>query len=164
LIPQPEGEPAALRAFGLLLEWCVVLCGAVLSLLVFGNVLSRFIFNFDVAWSGELASLMLVWATFLGGAAAVRRGAHMRVGEVVEALSGRLRAGAEFVVLLVVMATLAIVAWYGILLVERTWHQQTTVLYLPVGLLYLAMPVGSALGLPFALAEALRRLAELRAG
>jgi TRAP-type transport system small permease protein len=128
-----------------------------------GNVLSRFIFNFDVAWSGEAASLMLVWATFLGGAAAVRRGAHMRVGEVIEALSGRLRAAAELVVLAVVIATLGIVAWYGVLLVERTWEQQTSVLYLPVGLLYLAMPVGSALGLPFALSEAAARLAALRA-
>jgi TRAP-type C4-dicarboxylate transport system permease small subunit len=164
MVPQPDGEPAALRAFGLALDWCVVLCGALLSLLVFGNVLSRFVFNADVAWSGELASLILVWATFLGGAAAVRRGAHMRVGELVEALSGRVRAAAECLVLLAVMATLGIVAWYGVLLVERTWHQQTTVLYLPVGLLYLAMPVGSALGLPFAFAQAAQRLAELRAG
>lgn len=134
----------------------ITVLGAAVAALVFGNVLSRFVFSFDVAWSGELASFALVWATFLGAAAAARRGAHMRIGEVIEALSGRPRAAAEIAVALVVIAALLLLAGYGAVIAERQWEQLTTVLYWPQGLLYAAMPAGAALTLPFVARDLLR--------
>ena len=41
------------------------------------------------------------------------------------------------------------IIWYGGRLSIRTWDQETTVLYWPVGLLYAAMPVGTLLTLVF---------------
>jgi TRAP-type transport system small permease protein len=142
-----QREPLPLRLLGTIIDSCIVLAGAGLVVLVFGNVLSRFALNIDVAWSSELAAFLLVWATFLGGAAATRRGAHMRIGEFAEALSGRPRAAVEVLILLLVAAILLQLAWFGWIIVERTWEQDTTVLYWPVGMLYAAMPVGSLLTL-----------------
>jgi TRAP-type C4-dicarboxylate transport system permease small subunit len=114
-------------------------------------VLSRFVFNWDVAWSGELVTFLLVWGSFVGGTAALVRGAHMRIGEIIESLGGAPRRVLEALCLLAVLALLVMVLWQGIAICQRTWDQETTVLYWPQGLLYAGMPVGAALALPFLL-------------
>jgi TRAP-type C4-dicarboxylate transport system permease small subunit len=143
------------------IDVAITVLGAAVAVLVFGNVLSRFVFNFDVAWSGELASFVLVWATFLGAAAATRRGAHMRIGEMLEALAGRPRAVAEIIVALAVIAVLLLLAGYGTVIAERQWAQLTTVLYWPQGLLYAAMPAGAAVTLPFVARDLVRAVRAL---
>jgi TRAP-type C4-dicarboxylate transport system permease small subunit len=149
-------EPLVLRLVGRLVDLAVVLCGAGVAVLVFGNVLARFVAGIDVAWSGELAAFLLVWGTFLGGAAAARRRAHMRVSELVGMLDGAPRRCAEATINLAVAGLLGIVVWYGVIIVQLQWPQQTTVLYWPYGLLYLAMPVGAALTLLFVLHDTVR--------
>jgi TRAP-type C4-dicarboxylate transport system permease small subunit len=147
--------PRALRLLGLLIDVVLVIACAAMGMLVFFNVLSRFVFNLDVAWSGELVTFCLVWGSFLGGAAAVQRGAHMRVGELIEALPLRARLVLEALVLVATLALLGFVAWYGVAICQRTWGQETTVLYWPQGLLYAGMPVGAALAIPFVLHDLL---------
>lgn len=156
MLASPRGDmPRALRLLGLLIDTALVLACAVMGTLVFFNVLSRFIFNVDVAWSSELVTFCLVWGSFLGGAAAVQRGAHMRVGELIEALPIRARLVLEALVLVATLALLGFVAWYGVAICLRTWDQETTVLYWPQGLLYASMPAGAALAIPFVLHDLL---------
>jgi TRAP-type C4-dicarboxylate transport system permease small subunit len=159
MLASPRGDmPRALRLLGLLIDAVLVLLCAVMGLLVFFNVLSRFFLNLDVAWSGELVTFCLVWGSFLGGAAAVQRGAHMRVGELIEALPLRLRLILEALVLVATLALLGFVAWYGIAICQRTWDQDTTVLYWPQGLLYAGMPASAVLSMPFILHDLLALL------
>jgi TRAP-type C4-dicarboxylate transport system permease small subunit len=143
----PAREPRALLALGRAIDLLVILAGAMIVLLMFGNVLSRFIFNFDVAWTTELTGFLMVWATFLGGAAAARRGAHMRVGELVGLAQGRVRRMAEILINLAVAAVLLQLVWYGAAIALGNMDQASTVLYYPMGLQYAALPVGSALAL-----------------
>jgi TRAP-type C4-dicarboxylate transport system permease small subunit len=140
-------EPWPIRLLGTLVDLAVTVAGALIIALVFGNVVARAGFDVDIAWSNEVVTFLLLWATFLGAAAAARRGAHMRIGELVEATHGRPRAVLEALVLVLVAAVLVLLVRYGWVIVARTWQQETTVLYWPVGLLYAAMPVGAALTL-----------------
>ncbi len=146
-------EPKWLAALGRATDIAIIACGALLCVLVFANVLSRFIFNFDIAWSNELAIFVMVWATFLGGAAAQRKRGHMRVGELVEKLRGRWRIAVEAAVNVFVVALLGVVVWYGAVIAERTMAQEMTVLYWPVGLIYAAMPVGTLLTATYLVAD-----------
>ena len=138
-------EPRWLAVLGRATDIAVIFCGALLCLLVFGNVLSRFVFAFDIAWSNELAIFAMVWATFLGGATAQRRRDHMRIGELVETLGGRPRLVAEVSVNAIVLVVLGLLVWYGVVIARKNMAQEMTVLYWPVGLIYAAMPVGSLL-------------------
>jgi TRAP-type C4-dicarboxylate transport system permease small subunit len=157
MLPDPVAdEPLVLRLVGRLVDLAVVLSGTGVAVLVFGNVLARYVAGIDVAWSGELALFLLVWGTFLGGAAAARRRAHMRVSELIGMLGGMPRRVGEVLINLAVSGLLGLVIWYGAVIVELQWPQQTTVLYWPYGLLYLAMPVGAALTLLFVLHDAWR--------
>ena len=42
--------------------------------------LARYVFNYSLAWSDELAGLGFVWLTLLGSVAACRRRTHMAMG------------------------------------------------------------------------------------
>ncbi|MGP1395212.1 MAG: TRAP transporter small permease [Inquilinaceae bacterium] len=118
--------------------------------LVFTNALLRGAAGFDLAWSLEVTAFLLLWCTFLGCAAAMARGAHMRVTEIVEKLlSHRAQRPLSVLIDLLIVAILASLIVTGVSISSHTWAQKTTVLYWPVGFLYASMPVGMAASLIF---------------
>ena len=144
------GLPAPLKTLSRVIDGAVALFGGGIIVISFGNALLRFVMNLDVAWSIELSTFLMLWVTFLGCAAAAARRAHMRVTEIVAyLLSAPARRRLDIGINVIVSAVLTSIIWYGALLSVRTWDQETTVLYWPVGLLYAAMPVGTLLTLVF---------------
>lgn len=142
--------PALLRWLSTAIDAVLFLGGLCIVTLVFINAALRGAAGFDLAWSLEVTAFLLLWTTFLGCAAAMARGAHMRVTEIVENLIPR--AGQRVLASLIdaaVAAVLLSLIWYGWAIAARTWDQETTVLYWPVGFLYASMPVGMALSLIF---------------
>lgn len=142
-------EPAPLRWLGDGLDIVITLLAAALLIVMTANVLARALLNADIAWNTEFGEFALVWATFLGGAAAARRGAHMCITEFIEKIPAGLRRIIEIAIRLAVLALLVLLVRAGINIVAKTMDQQMSVLYWPVGLQYLAMPVGSGLSLFF---------------
>ncbi len=138
-------EPAPLRVLGDTVDIVLVGLAAALVSVMFINVLARAFLNIDIAWNTEFGEFCLVWATFVGAAAAARRGAHMRISELIEAVNPRLRRLLEIITRIGVLILLGLLVWRGMLIVNRTMDQEMSVLYWPVGLQYLAMPVGSLL-------------------
>lgn len=135
----------------------VVLCvlGLGICTLTFANAALRGFAGFDLAWSLEVVGLMLLWVTFVGAAAAMARGAHMRVTEIVAALvPPALQRPLAVLIDLAVAALLVALSVYGADIAVSTWAQKSTVLYYPIGLGYLSMPVGMALCLVFHLTNA----------
>ncbi|MGB7206809.1 MAG: TRAP transporter small permease subunit [Anderseniella sp.] len=145
-----EIYPLPLRLLSRLIDLLLVLGGLSIVTLVFVNATLRGAAGFDLAWSLEVTAFLLLWTTFLGCAAAIARGSHMRVTEIVEMLipkgSQRILTVAINIVVLMVMVSLII---EGYSISSHTWAQKTTVLYWPVGFLYASMPVGIALSLAF---------------
>jgi TRAP-type C4-dicarboxylate transport system permease small subunit len=138
-----------LRWLGDGLDIVITVLAAALRIVMTANVLARSLLNADIAWNTEFGEFALVWATFLGGAAAARRGAHMSITEFVDKIPAGPRRLIELLLRLVVMGLLVLLVRAGINIVGKTMDQQMSVLYWPVGLQYLAMPVGSGLSLVF---------------
>jgi TRAP-type C4-dicarboxylate transport system permease small subunit len=152
-----ETLPPPLKLLSRCIDGAIVVCGAGIVVIIFGNAFLRFITNMDVAWSRELATFLMLWVTFLGCAAAAARGAHMRVTEIAaHLLSPRAHRWLEVGINLVVSAVLLSIIWYGTRIAIRTWDQETTILYWPVGLLYASMPAGTFLTLLFVINQTAR--------
>jgi TRAP-type C4-dicarboxylate transport system permease small subunit len=142
--------PLPLRLLSNLIDFGLFLGGISIVILVFTNAFLRGAAGFDLAWSLEVTAFLLLWSTFLGSAAAVARGVHMRVTEIVENIMShkaqRVLALAISVIITVLLISLVVT---GYAISSHTWAQRTTVLYWPVGFLYASMPVGMALCLIF---------------
>jgi TRAP-type C4-dicarboxylate transport system permease small subunit len=142
LLPAAPSAPAPLAVFGAAIDWTVVVIGAVMIVLVFVNVLLHVVGK-DLAWVTELAELLMVWVTFLGGACATRRGAQMTITEFIDKLDGGARRAADLAVDLLAIGILASLVWYGVSLVRTGWGNELTVLQIPMSFQYLGMPVGA---------------------
>jgi TRAP-type C4-dicarboxylate transport system permease small subunit len=59
---------------------------AVMSLLVFGNVILRYGFNSGITWSSEISRFLFIWLTFLGAIGALKDQKHLGVDLVVKKL------------------------------------------------------------------------------
>jgi len=148
-------EPAILRWIGDAVDIAVTTLAALLLFVMFANVAARLLLNTDIAWNTEFGEFVLLWATFLGGASAARRGAHMRITEFVEAMPPAFGHATEIATRVGVIVLLGLLIWYGLSIANSTMGQEMTVLHWPMGVQYLAMPAGSALALLFVLYETL---------
>ncbi len=137
-----------MRWLGQAVDAAIVLIGATMIVLVFTNVVLRMV-ALDFAWVTELAELLMVWVTFLGGAAAARRGAHMTITEFVDKLDGTKRLWADAAIDGVAITVLVLLIFYGMNLVNAGWGNQLSVLQVPMSFQYLGMPVGCAAMLAF---------------
>ena len=143
LSPLPAA-PAPVRWLGRLVDWSVIGIGATMATLVFFNVALHLV-HLDLAWVTELGELLLVWVTFLGGACAARRGAHMTITEFIDKLAPGPRRWADAAVQALCLAMLLVLVRFGWGLVNANWGNELTVLGWPMAIQYMGMAVGSTL-------------------
>jgi TRAP-type C4-dicarboxylate transport system permease small subunit len=105
-----------LDAYCGLLKVAIALCLAAMVVLVFSNVVLRYVFNSGIATSEELSRWLLVWLTFLGAIIALREHAHLGVDTLVRALPPRGR----FICFIVSYALMLYADW---LLTLGSWKQ-----------------------------------------
>jgi TRAP-type C4-dicarboxylate transport system permease small subunit len=116
-----------------------------MAVVVFLQVIFRYLLNFPLFWTEEFARYCLVWSSLLGSAVAVKRGQHIAVTILIERMPPALRRVLTIVALLAVAAILAVILWGGIQLVAITRAQISPALRISMSVPYLAVPVGAAL-------------------
>jgi TRAP-type C4-dicarboxylate transport system permease small subunit len=125
-----------------------VLCGllvATIAILVFAQVIARYVLNASLAWSEEATRLLFIYLTFFGFVVAVQTGRNLHVDLLVGRLPAGPRRWMRILVHLVSAAFLAVVAWQGVSLVRQVSEQRTPALQLSKSFFYVPIPAASAL-------------------
>jgi TRAP-type C4-dicarboxylate transport system permease small subunit len=134
---------------------CIWISGValvVMCLVIPVGVFARYVLGFGAQWPEPVAILMMVVFTFFGAAAAYRAGAHIAVQMLTDRLPAPLRRACAGFVHLAMLAASGFVAVWGFQLVKGTMGQTISELpWLPVGITYLALPLGSLVTLLFVL-------------
>lgn len=136
--------PMWLKVIGKVVDAAVILIGGSLAVLIFINVVLHAMGK-DLAWLTELGELLMVWVTFLGGAAAAQRGAHMSINEFLDKLTDSKRRWADAAVQVFSLVLLGIVLFYGLRIVKGSWDNTLTTLEWPMAWQYIPMPLGIGL-------------------
>jgi TRAP-type C4-dicarboxylate transport system permease small subunit len=136
---------AAERWLVTLNRWFVIVLMAVMAVLVFVNVVSRYAFNHSLIWVEEVTRYMMVWVGFIGSGLVLRYGAHIAVDVFQDLLPTRAAQVLRALVVVVLAVAFAAMAWLGVEYVRFAWDQETPVLNWNFGLVYLAIPIGSML-------------------
>ncbi len=126
-------------------RWVLIAILAVMSVVIFTNVVMRYTTSDSLEWAEEVARHLMIWLTFLGAGPVLRYGGHIAVENLQDALP---RAGAMAMRLLVALLLLAFfgfMVWYGLLYMERTRFQMTAVTQIPFSYVYSAMVIGGVL-------------------
>lgn len=139
---------------------CAALLG-VMAVVVFGQVIARYIFNSGFSWPEELTRFLCVWITFLGALTATAEDSHPAVDVLVKALPDILQKVVRIILRIVMIIVCVYLTGYGLKLVEMTIHDMSPGLHFPMGLVYLSLPLSAALMIPYFAAQIVRTCAEM---
>lgn len=140
---------------------------AAIVLLIFGNVIMRYIVNASLSWGEELTLWLFVWFVWLGVSYAFHTGDHVRITVLRDSLNDRARLYLDVVIALLVLGFLLVLTFECVRLIMMPFvaSQTSVVLGLPIPVLYASAPVGaglSAIRVVQHLKRTLRLIAETR--
>lgn len=117
-------------------------------ILVFYQVLTRFLLGQPAVWSEVTARAVIVWGVFLIMGPALRHGVMIPIDIFRSLFPEDRQIWIVRIVALCVTIFLLIFMWFGFKMTLRVIHQQVAMLNISVAWLYSAMPVGALLALP----------------
>lgn len=118
------------------------------------QVFTRQVLNDPSAWSEELARLLFVWLTFLGGAFLFGERGHIAVDFLARRLPGSSQRYAQaFVQVMVLAFALVGMVWGGIVASSNAWNQNLTALPFTIGWIYIVIPISGVLIALFAVSD-----------
>ena len=127
----------------------IFLAGTIIftSLLLFVNVVMRYVFMMPIYWAEELVRYLMVWLVFIGASQVTSWGGHIAVDILPRFLSKRGNLILAFAVNMVCIAFCAVLAYYSLeqMLRVKAAHQVSPAMELPMWLAYAAIPAGTIL-------------------
>ncbi|MCX7139897.1 MAG: TRAP transporter small permease [Proteobacteria bacterium] len=126
-------------------RWALCILLAVMATLVFINVVSRYVFNHSFSWVEELTRYMMIWLCFIGAGITLRYGGHIAVDNLQDALPAKGARLLRGLIACIVIGFLGVLVWIGIEYADFGWYQETPIMNISFGMVYLAIPVGCVL-------------------
>ena len=119
--------------------------------ILFGGVISRYVFDRPLVWSDELASTLFLWLAMLGAVIAFHRDEHMRMTACVGMLPGPARALLDSLATGASLAFLLLIVWPAFQYASDELPITTSALQITDAWRAAALPAGIGLMIIFAL-------------
>lgn len=115
------------------------------TIIVFLNVVLRYVFNASLHWVDELARYLFIWLIWIGADFALREKRHLRIGMIADLLKGRARVALEIFVLVAWFGFSVFLGWQGVKLVSIVVAQDqlSTSMQINMGWAYACVPLGA---------------------
>lgn len=127
------------------LEWFAIICMVVLTLIVFMDVILRYVFKQGFFWTQEVSTLMLVWFSLIGMAIGVLEKIHISIEMFTAKLSPKALGYLESFNHLLIAAFGALMVFYGIQIMVMTRLSTMPATKLPSSVLYVILPLSGLL-------------------
>ena len=134
------------RCMDVLHRCCMVIAGTclvIITLIIPWGVFTRYVLNSAASWPEPGAVLLMIWFSFMAAALCYRENLHIGVAVIPMMLQGKTRLALGWLIEAAMMGTNLFMFWWGVKLVETTWHQSIADFpWYSVGLSYLPVPIG----------------------
>jgi TRAP-type transport system small permease protein len=153
---------AADRALMATLRWALIGLLMGMALVVFANVLLRYVSGGSIVWAEEVARYAMVWLTLLGAGPVLRTGGHIAIENLQDVLppsAARVMRAAIALTLCALGVGMVVMGWQYM---QRAQFQLTPATQVSFAYVYAAMPVGGALLLWSVVASAAAYVSERR--
>ncbi|MGE5147662.1 MAG: TRAP transporter small permease [Candidatus Eiseniibacteriota bacterium] len=143
------------------LDRLVLAVGAVtlglLAVLVFAQVVLRYLFAITPVWSEELSRYLLIWAVLAGSAVSVRGARHIRVEFLVDLLPEKVRRIWYAFLDLVILALFVLIVWTGVDALGFNYSMRSLGLQVRMSYVMAGIPLFFGIGAIFLVDELRRR-------
>jgi len=144
-------------------ETAIVIIVSIMAVVVFAEVIFRYVLHLPLFWTEEFARYCLVWSSLLGAGVALKRGEHIAVTFLAEMFPEGIRKEASLLVHIFIASFLGMLFWGGFCLVIITRHQLSPAMRIPMSWPYMAVPIGSLVMLVHEITFICLRLKEMTA-
>ncbi|MBU1168647.1 MAG: TRAP transporter small permease [Proteobacteria bacterium] len=123
-------------------DWTLFLTIIVALIALFANVVMRYGFNHSLAWSEELVRDVIIYSTFIGCSAAIKKQSMIKIDATVQ-IFPRLKKPLSWFSNCATLVFASMMIWYGSLMAQQQFvtHQKSIIMQVPLVYLYLIMPV-----------------------
>lgn len=133
-----------------ILSYACMISIVLLTLMVLSQVITRF-FNISLTGTDELSRLLIVWLTFLGTSLAFHEKMHLAVNFFVKKANDKNRRKINIAINTLMALFFAVLVIFGFKFSFESMNYTSSTLQLPMGIFYLAVPVGGIFALYFIL-------------
>ena len=138
-------------------EVTIVTLFGVLTIVVFVQVVARYVFNQPPTWTEELARFCQVWIVLLASSICLRKGSHLSVDYLGPALPLRVRKALALITGCLIAIYSAVLVIWGVRLLMIGLAQTSPAMQLNMGWVYLIFPVAGGLMLLESILATLQR-------
>lgn len=159
----PEGSPergplwTLLRVIRRINEGLVILIFAALCVVLFAQVIARFVFDSPFSWSEEMARYLQVWMVLMGSALCMQRGQHITIDFLTSFFPRPLERAISIAMNLIIVAYMSVIVYFSSELMEASGFQTSPAMQIPMSWVYLSIPLSGTLLLVESLISLLRR-------
>ncbi len=143
------------------IKYLLVVLVAVLSVLGIYQVIGRAL-GHAPAWTEESIRFLFVWATCVGAAVGVKEHIHIGIDVLVNLLPKLGRKVVAIIVQLILCCFDVFLLRAGSMIVQKTMNQPSPAMRLPMGYVYLAIPVLGGLGLFYSIREIVKIVMDIK--
>lgn len=138
-----------------IIKYILVALMIVLSFLGIFQVAGRLI-GIVPSWTEEAIRFLFIWASCIGAAIGIKEHIHIGIDVIVNLFPFIVRKVIAVLVQVLLLVFDVFAVKYGFLMVAKTMTQPSPALRLPMGYVYLAIPVMGILGLYYSALEIVR--------
>ncbi|AMD89362.1 TRAP transporter small permease [Desulfovibrio fairfieldensis] len=141
-----------------MLKALVIVANAAMLLLVFGQVITRYVFGWTPHFGEELARYLFVWVVFLSLPLVARYGGHMCIETLTSRVKGATLKTLNILADIFSIAFLSIMVWNGVRMVMLADFQTSPAMMIPMSWVYVVIPFGCGVMLLYVLGNLVRVL------
>ena len=122
--------------------YIAAICFIALTIMLTGQVVSRYVFKHSFTWMEEAATILFVWMIYLGVSSAVTKRKHLRIDFILDMVpfkAKRVMLILSNVIFAAFNVFISVIMFNVITLLGKS---QTTMLHLPQKLVYSIIPIG----------------------
>ena len=130
-------------------EYLLVFLMVVEVVVVFAQVVTRYVFHSPLAWSEELARYMFIWLVWIGAAYATKLRKNIIIDVVASKFKGNVKLISEIINFVLFVVLMLFMLWTTSTVMMQVYESNSigTGTHLPMWIVWLSLPLSMALNL-----------------
>jgi TRAP-type transport system small permease protein len=122
---------------------------AITTVIIFLQVLFRYVLMQPLSWTEETARFLFIWVALLGAALSFKDRSHFTITMLVDSFPTRMKLAMQVMVAVGTTWLLGILIREGLFVAGLNHIQESPAVGIPMSVPYMAIPVGAGLGILF---------------
>jgi|WetSurMetagenome_2_1015567.scaffolds.fasta_scaffold70571_1 tripartite ATP-independent transporter DctM subunit len=129
------------KIFAKIVDWFAALAVVVMTLLVFFQVVNRYMIGGIVPWTEEVSRILFIWITFVGAYIALKANSHIAVSTLFDRFTPKNREKISNILILLVFYFIGYLFWLSLKVIPATVGTTTPVLEISYLYIHMSFPI-----------------------